>query len=66
MKKVREIEVLKAAKDDSKNATLVYASEKAISYQVEDLPSQLRVTYVLIYPSFFLLTVFRILFGEIT
>lgn len=40
--KVREIEVLKAAKDEARNALLVYASERAISYEAGELPSQLR------------------------
>ncbi|MCJ1469641.1 hypothetical protein MMC07_008277 [Pseudocyphellaria aurata] len=43
--KVREIEVLKAAKDESRTALLVYASEKAMSYECGDLPSQLRVRF---------------------
>ena len=41
---VREIEVLKAAKDDSRLALLVYASEKALAVEPTQLPSQLRVT----------------------
>ena len=45
--KVREVEVLKAAKDDSRKALLVYASDRAVSYTSEDsngdLPPQLRV-----------------------
>lgn len=41
--KVREIEVLKAAKDESDKALLVYANEKAVSYEVEALPPPLQV-----------------------
>lgn len=40
----REVEVLKAAKDDSRLALLVYASEKALAVEPTQLPSQLRVT----------------------
>ncbi|MCJ1402391.1 hypothetical protein MMC11_005611 [Xylographa trunciseda] len=38
---VREVEVLKAAKDESYKALLVYASEKALSYQEQRTPDQL-------------------------
>ena len=41
--KVREIEVLKAARDESNRVLLVYASEHALNFRVEDLPSALRV-----------------------
>ena len=40
--KVTEEVVLKSAHTESTSALLVYASEAAISYQSEDLPSQLR------------------------
>ena len=39
--KVREVEVLKAAKDESQTALLVYASEKAMNCEYKDPPSQL-------------------------
>ncbi|MCJ1285160.1 hypothetical protein MMC26_004498 [Xylographa opegraphella] len=39
--KVREVEVLKAARDESHKALLVYASQKALSYQEERIPDQL-------------------------
>ena len=39
--KLREIEVLKAAKDDAEQALLVYASDRAIAYEGEELPPQL-------------------------
>ena len=42
-KEAREIEVLKAAKDDSRLALLVYASENALAVEPTQLPSQLRV-----------------------
>ncbi|KAL8794907.1 MAG: hypothetical protein Q9195_002619 [Heterodermia aff. obscurata] len=38
----REVEVLKAAKDDSRLALLVYANEKALDAEPTQLPSQLR------------------------
>ncbi|MCJ1421816.1 hypothetical protein MMC32_008183 [Xylographa parallela] len=40
--KVREVEVLKAARDESYKALLVYASEKALSYQEQRIPDQLN------------------------
>ena len=43
LQKVREVEVLKAARDESRNVLLVYASDKAVSYKIGDLPPQLRV-----------------------
>ncbi|KAL9033005.1 MAG: hypothetical protein Q9214_007717, partial [Letrouitia sp. 1 TL-2023] len=39
--KVREIEVLKAAKDDARTALLVYASDQAMTWKAESIPSQL-------------------------
>ncbi|KAL9612101.1 MAG: hypothetical protein Q9167_003288 [Letrouitia subvulpina] len=39
--KVREIEVLKAAKDDARTALLVYASDQAMTWKTESVPSQL-------------------------
>ena len=38
------MEVLKAARDESRTALLVYASERAVKYESEDLPPQLRVS----------------------
>lgn len=38
------MEVLKAAKDESRTALLVYASERAVNYESGDLPPQLRVS----------------------
>ena len=40
--KVREIEVLKAAKDESRTTLLVYASDNAVLHESRDLPDQLR------------------------
>ena len=39
--KLREIEVLKAAKDDAEQALLVYASDRAMAYEGKELPPQL-------------------------
>lgn len=39
-----EADVLKAASTDSRNALLVYANEKAVSYPSGDLPSQLQAS----------------------
>ncbi|MCJ1247869.1 hypothetical protein MMC30_005084 [Trapelia coarctata] len=39
--KVREVEVLKAARDESRRVLLVYANEKAVSYECKELPHQL-------------------------
>lgn len=41
--RIREIEALKAARDDSNSALLVYASEKAVTLESSNLPSQLKV-----------------------
>lgn len=38
------MEVLKAARDESRTALLVYASERAVNYESGDLPPQLRVS----------------------
>lgn len=46
VQKVREIEVLKAARDESNSALLVYANEKAVTYGVGELPSELRVRHI--------------------
>ncbi|KAL8863752.1 MAG: hypothetical protein Q9174_007552, partial [Haloplaca sp. 1 TL-2023] len=40
--KVREIEVLKAARDESPNALLVYASDRAMAVETQPLPPQLK------------------------
>lgn len=40
---VREVEVLKAARDGSPSALLVYANETAVRWKPSDLPSQLQV-----------------------
>lgn len=40
--RVREIEALKAARDESNSALLVYASEKAVALERSNLPPQLR------------------------
>ena len=39
--KLREIEVLKAAKDDAEQAILVYATDRAVAYEGKELPPQL-------------------------
>jgi len=44
VQKVREVEVLKAAKDESRRVLLVYANEKAMSYECKELPPQLLVS----------------------
>jgi len=44
VQKVREVEVLKAARDESTRALLVYASERAVNQEVLDLPPQLKVS----------------------
>ena len=41
--KVREVEVLKAVKDGGHEVLVVYASEKAVSYQEKGLTTQLQV-----------------------
>lgn len=43
VQKVREVEVLKAARDESTKALLVYASERAVNHDFADLPPQLKV-----------------------
>jgi len=43
--KVREVEVLKAARDGSSSALLVYANETSIQLKPSDLPSQLQVGF---------------------
>ena len=50
IQKLREIEVLKAAKDESQRVLLVYANERAMAYEGKDLPSQLRVFPYAHYP----------------
>lgn len=42
-RKVREIEVLRAAREEWRSVLLVYASEKAIDAHTEPAPSQLQV-----------------------
>ena len=41
--KVREVEVLKAAKDGGREVLVVYASDRAVSYTEKALPSPLQV-----------------------
>lgn len=43
VQKVREVEVLKAARDESTSALLVYASESAVNCDFIELPPQLKV-----------------------
>lgn len=43
LQKVTETDVLKAANSDSRSALLVYANDKAISWESMDLPSPLYV-----------------------
>lgn len=43
LQKVTQADVLQAATTDSRSALLVYANEKAISYESGDLPSPLLV-----------------------
>ncbi|KAL8848834.1 MAG: hypothetical protein Q9221_006130 [Calogaya cf. arnoldii] len=40
--KVRQVEVLKAARDESSSAILVYASDKAMSVENKELPPELK------------------------
>ena len=61
LQKVREVEVLKAAKEESQNALLVYASEKAVSYENQNLPQQLLVICPFTPRLFHPLTISRIL-----
>lgn len=46
LQKVREVEVLKAARDESTRALLVYASERAVGQEVGELPLQLKVRFI--------------------
>jgi len=43
--KVREVEVLKEARDGSSSTLLVYANETSIQLKPSDLPSQLQVVF---------------------
>lgn len=43
---VREIEVLRAAKEESSTAILVYASDAAVNYKEDALPPSLQVGYI--------------------
>ena len=42
--KVRQVEVLKAVRDESPSAVLVYASDKAMSVENKELPPELKVS----------------------
>lgn len=42
-RKVREIEVLRAAREESKSVLLVYANANAVNYKTDDLPLALQV-----------------------
>lgn len=44
VQKVREVEVLKAARDENTSALLVYASERAVNEDYVGLPQQLKVS----------------------
>lgn len=44
LQKVREVEVLKAARDESRRVLLVYANERAVSYECKELTPQLLVS----------------------
>ena len=46
-RKVREIEVLKAAREESKNVLLVYANGNAMNFREEPIPSPLQVCLVI-------------------
>jgi hypothetical protein len=45
-RKVREIEVLRAAREEWRSVLLVYASDAAVNAQVEAAPTQLRVRHL--------------------
>ena len=44
-RKVREIEVLRAAREESKNVLLVYANSNAVDFQGGPAPPQLQVRF---------------------
>lgn len=46
LQRVREVEVLKAARDESRRVLLVYANERAVSYESKELPHQLLVSRI--------------------
>lgn len=43
-RKVREIEVLRAAREESKSALLIYASDNAVNAQSGPIPPELQVS----------------------
>lgn len=43
-RKVREIEVLRAAREESKSALLIYASDNAVNFQSGPIPPELQVS----------------------
>ena len=43
VRKVREVEVLRAAREESKNVLLVYANSNAMNYKEEPAPAPLQV-----------------------
>ena len=45
-RKVREIEVLRAAREESRSVLLVYAKANATNYQNDDLPPALQVSSI--------------------
>lgn len=47
---VREIEVLRAAKEEASTVILVYASDEAVNYQEDALPPPLQVSSSKILP----------------
>lgn len=55
-RKVREVEVLKAARDESKTVLLVYAHDNAMNMQDEPAPPQLQVSHVVLKSAFSNLT----------
>jgi hypothetical protein len=48
-RKVREIEVLRAAREEWRSVLLVYASDAAVNAQVEAAPTQLRVRHLTLF-----------------
>lgn len=56
---------MKAARDESRSSLLVYASEKAVSYEAGDLPQQLRVRLNTSLPIIVTLTEYRTLSARI-
>lgn len=48
-RKVREIEVLRAAREEAKSALLVYASDNAVNFQGGSTPPPLQVSHLPLY-----------------